>query len=200
MILNAIVTKFNEVITNSTSTVEDDCFDSWMDDLPVEVSDLVRKFRDEIRELKKVEAKKNEMYNKAMERKRKEEKSTSNSKLVPVEVWHLRFDKPGIYPVRGCTTQDTFDVVLLQWIFTDKTISLRSNPHFYDNLEGWMSQRALMPRDALKFSAILPQSPGKAHIIIHCVTDYHEYPLIIFKHIPGWTFAQLWYFWPTNEG
>ncbi len=86
-------------------------------------------------------------------------------------------------------TEDTLDIVLLQWMMEDRTLSLRRNPHFYLRVALPTISSICRP---LAFSNRLRTTLGETRpMIIHCLMDSYDHPLIIFKQVPGWAFGRL---------
>ncbi len=104
-------------------------------------------------------------------------------------------------------TEDTLDMVLLQWMMKAATpslpkdpdfyeIVLRRNPHFYDSvvLKGISSICTPLAFSKTLWIALGNQATlreGRYYMIIHCLMDSCDHPLIIFKQIPEWTFGKL---------
>ncbi|KAF8900562.1 hypothetical protein CPB85DRAFT_157151 [Mucidula mucida] len=173
-----------------------------MRDLPDDEVEVFAAFRAKIHNSSKIEAEKTAKWTKAVRKRDVILQVLKFENTIDIEVRHVQprlgrdIDAPHLYKVGECMMHDTFDIVLLRWIMQDKAISLRSNPHFYDNLEH-PGYRVSERRDALVFSKTLSdygatrKRAETERIIIHCITDAHNHPLILFKHIAGWRFGQL---------
>ncbi|KAF8920248.1 hypothetical protein CPB85DRAFT_1274116 [Mucidula mucida] len=178
-IFQEILKKFKSVTTELDGRLEPGCFDRWMDVFPHEkVNDL--------------EAKKKERHKNVMKRKGERKRSMPSSAPVDVELRHLLpsttpTPSQRIYQVQ-CMTEDTLDMVLLQWMMKAATPSLPKDPDFYE-IRGTEGISSICT--PLAFSKTLWIAEGRYYMIIHCLMDSCDHPLIIFKQIPEWTFGKL---------